>query len=53
MTYNGEKIQEYLANYQYEMSLGFEQCSHRYSQNGTISCIKCGKIKSDLNIYPL
>jgi len=40
MTQNGEKIQEYLVNYQYEISLGIEQCDHRYSQNGTISCIK-------------
>jgi len=24
---------------------GFEECSHKHSQNGTISCIKCGKIK--------
>ncbi len=47
MTQNGENIHEYLVNYQYEISLGIEQCAHRYSQNGTISCIKCGRIKSD------
>ena len=47
MTQNGKKIHDHLVNYQYEMSLGFEKCDHRYSQNGTISCIKCGKIKSD------
>jgi len=47
MTQNGKKIYEYLANYQYDISLGIEQCTHRYSQNGTISCIKCGKTKSD------
>ena len=47
MTQNGKDIHEYLVNYQYEISLGIEQCAHRYSQNGTISCIKCGGIKSD------
>ena len=46
MTQNVGKIHEHLENYQYEISLGFEQCDHRYSQNGAISCIKCGKIKS-------
>ena len=47
MTQNGENIHEHLVNYQYEISLGIEQCAHRYYQNGTISCIKCGEIKSD------
>jgi len=47
MTQNGECIHDYLENYQYDISLGIEQCAHRYSQNGTISCIKCGKTKSD------
>jgi len=45
MTENGRKIQEHLERFQNDLSLGFEECSHKYSQNGTISCIKCGKIK--------
>lgn len=47
MTKNGKKIQEYLGNSQYETELGFEKCEHKYYQNGTISCIKCGKIRCD------
>jgi hypothetical protein len=47
MTKNGEEIQEFLENFQHEMSLGCAKYGHRYSQNGTISCIKCGKIKSN------
>ncbi len=46
MTKNGKKIQEFLENFQYEMSLGCAKNDHMYSHNGTISCIKCGKIKS-------
>ncbi len=46
MTQNGEDIYEYLTNYRYEISLGIKECDHQYSQNGTISCIECGKIKS-------
>ena len=38
-----EKIQEYLESFQSEMATGFQECDHKYSQNGTISCIKCGK----------
>jgi hypothetical protein len=26
-----------------DTSIRFEECSHKYSQNGTSSCIKCGK----------
>lgn len=26
-----------------DSSLEFEECRHKYSQNGTISCVKCGK----------
>jgi len=37
------KIQEYLESFQSEMSIGFQECDHQYSRNGTISCIKCGK----------
>ena len=45
MTKNGEKIQDFLENFQYEMSIGCVKDGHRYSLNGTISCIRCGKIK--------
>ena len=45
MTKRGEKIQDYLESLQHEVSLGCENNGHRYSQNGTISCVKCGKIK--------
>ena len=47
MTKNGRDIQAYLEKFQNDISLGFEECSHEYSQNGTISCIKCGKIKPE------
>ena len=43
ITQNGVKIQESLENFQHEMSVGFTNCDHKYSKNGTISCIKCGK----------
>jgi hypothetical protein len=46
MTKNGKEIQEFLENFQLEMSLGCTKNGHKYSQNGTISCIKCGNIKS-------
>jgi hypothetical protein len=45
MTENGRKIQEHLEMFQNDLSLGFEECGHQYSQNGTISCVKCGKIR--------
>jgi len=38
-----DAIQEYLGEFQSEMATGFQNCDHRYSQNGTISCVKCGK----------
>jgi len=46
MTKNGEKIQGYLENLQFEISLGCANYGHKYSHNGTISCIVCGEIKS-------
>ena len=46
MKTKGNKIQEYLESFQSEMSIGFQECDHKYSRNGTISCIKCGKIKN-------
>ncbi|GEM_PF-3971470 len=46
MTKNGKDIREYLEKFQNDVSLGFEECSHKYSKNGTSSCIKCGKMKS-------
>ena len=45
MSENGEKIQDYLENLQHEISLGYECYGHKYSHNGTMSCITCGKIK--------
>ena len=47
MTRNGNEIREFLENYQHEMSLGCIKNGHKYLQNGTISCIKCGKIKTN------
>jgi hypothetical protein len=47
MSKNGQTIQDYLETLQQEVSLGCENQGHRYSHNGTISCVKCGKIKSD------
>jgi len=41
--WKGNEIQEYLEKFQSEMSVGFQECDHKYSRNGTISCIKCGK----------
>ena len=35
-------INDNLEQFQTEMSLGFQTCDHKYSQNGTLSCIKCG-----------
>ena len=46
MSVNGEKIQDYLENFQHEVSVGCTKEGHKYSQNGTISCIVCGEIKS-------
>ena len=46
MTNNGKKIRDYLENVTYELSLGCTNNGHRYSQNGTISCIRCGVVKS-------
>lgn len=45
MSENGRKIREHLEIFQHDLSLGFDDCSHQYLQNKTISCIKCGKIK--------
>jgi hypothetical protein len=45
ITTNGEKIRDYLENTTYEFSLGCTYNGHRYSQNGTNSCVICGKIK--------
>ena len=47
MTKNGKRIQAFLENFQYELLLGCSNGDHRYSQNGTISCIRCGKTNSD------
>jgi len=47
MSENGREIHKHLEKFQNDLSLGFEECSHEYSHNGTISCIKCGKIKLD------
>ena len=47
-TENGEKIQDYLENLQYEISVGCVEYGHKYSQNGTISCIRCGEVKPKL-----
>jgi len=46
VTKNGRNISEHLEKFQNDILLGFEECDHQYSQNGTISCIKCGKIKT-------
>ena len=45
MTTNGKKIKEFLDNFQKESAVGCEQ-GHMYTSNGTISCVKCGKIRS-------
>lgn len=39
-------INEHLEKFQLEMATGFSDCNHTYSQNGTISCIKCGITKN-------
>lgn len=44
MTENGKQIEEYLKTFQFEMSVGCQKDGHRYSKNGTVSCVKCGKI---------
>ncbi len=46
MTKIGKKIQENLKNFQHKISVGFTNCDHKYSKNGTISCIKCGKTQN-------
>ena len=43
----GEKIQEYLEYFQIEISVGCVDNGHKYSQNGTISCIRCGEMKPE------
>ena len=45
MTRNGEEIHDYLDNILSELSIKCAFQGHRYSQNGTISCIRCGKVK--------
>lgn len=45
VTKNGERVRDYLENVSYELALGCTNHGHKYSQNGTISCIRCGKIK--------
>ena len=45
MTENGKKIHEHLDQFQNDLALGFEECSHKYLLHGTISCVRCGKIK--------
>ena len=47
MSKNGEIVQEYLEYSQYQTELGSEKCNHKYFQNGTISCVICGKIRRD------
>jgi hypothetical protein len=47
MTENGKAIRDYLDTLQKETSVGCGIYDHRYSHNGTLSCIKCGKIKSN------
>lgn len=47
MTKNGKTIHEHLENSQNDTELRFKKCEHKYYQNGTISCIKCGKIRCD------
>ncbi|HUT05075.1 MAG TPA: hypothetical protein VMW74_00060 [Nitrosopumilaceae archaeon] len=46
MTTNGKRIQDYLENISYDLSLGCTHHGHKYSQNGTISCVRCGEVKS-------
>ena len=41
----GKEILEFLETFQHDVSIGCEKDGHRYSHNGTISCIKCGMIK--------
>ena len=45
ITDNGERIRDHLESVTYEISLGCTYNGHRYSQNGTISCIRCGEVK--------
>ena len=48
MKTRGDILEEYLENLHHEIFLGLEdeeRCDHEYSQNNTISCRKCGKIK--------
>jgi len=41
----GDEIRENLENYHDILASGYDDCDHEYSQNGTISCRKCGKIR--------
>ncbi|WP_232202928.1 MULTISPECIES: hypothetical protein [Nitrosopumilus] len=34
---------EHLEEFMSDMASGFQRCEHKFSHNGTISCIKCGK----------
>ncbi len=45
MTKNGDEILEHLQRLEYENSLGCVKNGHKFSKNGTISCIRCGKTK--------
>ena len=53
MSENGIKIHEHLEKFQNDLSLGIEECSHKYSRNGTISCIICGKIKHSIIFHQI
>ncbi len=45
MSKKGENLEKHLENLQHEMSFGFTDCYHKYSHNGTISCMRCDKIQ--------
>ena len=46
MTKNGEIIQDYFENIQLEISAGCDTYGHKFSRNGTLSCVRCGKTKN-------
>jgi hypothetical protein len=50
MSENGKAIQDYLENAQQEVSWGCED-RHKFSRNGAIFCIRCGKIKPSLVLH--
>lgn len=43
MVENEDYVREHLDDFMLDMASGFQKCEHKFSRNGTISCVKCGK----------